>query len=302
MKEKKLNLDFPSKITELEAMMTRLGLKKIIYYYIFRGKGFEFDGYRDYAPDDDAGMIDWMASVRGQKTLVRKYIEERDLKMMFMIDVSDSMIFGSAEKLKCEYAAEIAAALSHLIIKSGDKVGFGFFSEKKKVVLLPTGGSKRFETFAYEMSNPETYGGKPQNLDETFDFLTTYLPETVNAVFILSDFLNLGENFRKNFEIFSSKIETIPIIIRDELDETLPDMQSEIILESPTTGEQIIVNSSIAKIAYEKKAKEDKEKLMKIITDTGITPLELKTKENFVEKLVEFLNERARRKIIVMPK
>ena len=300
MSEKKLNLDFASRISELESMMSRFSLKWVIYQIIFRGKGFEFDGYRKYSPDDDASMIDWMATSRSNETLVKKYIEERDLKIMFIVDVSDGMVFGSSEKLKCEIAAEVAVSMAHLIINSGDKIGFGFFDNEFKKIILPCGGVKRFNIFAHELSDPENYGGKPSNLDRMLDFLIDYLDESINAVFLISDFLHLGEDFPRNFEIFSKKFEVIPILIRDFLDDNLPIMDSEFVIEDPFSGEQVIINSAVAKKEYEKKTEENNKKLFKIFEDAGARHLGIKTSEPFVANLVEFLNERARKKKYVM--
>ncbi len=301
MAERSLNLDFAGRISELESMMNRFALQWIIYKLIFRGKGIEFDGYRTYTPDDDAGMIDWMASSRSQDILVKKYIEERDLNIMFIIDVSDSMVFGSTSKLKCEHAAEIAAALSHLIIVSGDNIGFGFFDEKFKKIITPKGGKRTFNIFANDLADPDIYGGKPARLGDIFEYLVDYLSSSVNAVFFLSDFLHLGDNFAKNFQIFSQKFETIPLIIRDPLDEALPELDTEFVLQNPHGSGQMVVNSLVAKREYEKKAKEDKIKLMKIFEDSAIEPLELNTKESFVASLVEFLNQRARKRRVVTP-
>ena len=113
--ERKLNLDIAGAVSELEMVMKKV-LPRNIMWRVIWGRGLEFDGYRDYSVTDDAVNIDWKATVRAGKTLVKKYIEERDLKFMFFIDVSDNMVFGSTEKLKCEYCAELVAALSHLIL------------------------------------------------------------------------------------------------------------------------------------------------------------------------------------------
>ena len=99
---------------------------------MFRGKGLEFDGYRDFSPDDDAQDIDWKASSRSGRTIVKRYKEERDLKIMFLVDVGDNMVFGSTPKLKCEYATELTAAFSHILVNTNDKIGFILFGDEIK--------------------------------------------------------------------------------------------------------------------------------------------------------------------------
>ena len=120
--EPKLKVDFAKVVSELERVMKKFKLKRILYRTIFRGKGLEFDRYRDFNPDEDASSIDWKASLKANTLLARQYIEERDLDFYFVVDVSNSMMFGSSDKLKAEYAAEIVAALGHLILNSNDNL------------------------------------------------------------------------------------------------------------------------------------------------------------------------------------
>ena len=86
--QEKLNVNIPERISEFETIMRHFRVKNIIYKVLFRGKGLEFDSYRDFTQDDDASFIDWKASKRANKLLVRQYIEERDLKIFFVIDGS----------------------------------------------------------------------------------------------------------------------------------------------------------------------------------------------------------------------
>lgn len=245
-----LNVDFASRISELEAILKKLPIKWIIYEAVFRGKGLEFEGYREYSTGDDAGMIDWMASARSKKTLVKKYLEERDLNIMFLIDVHDGMIFGSEEKLKCECAAEIVAALAHLIVTSGDKVGFSLISERELEIFLPEKGMKRFNLLAEHLSLAKNYGGIPQEMDKTLNTFMDRLKKSINTVFVVSDFINCGKNFEQAMSYFSKKFEMIPLVIRDELDEKMPLLDTEIIIENPSKpGQQIIVNPAVAKKA-----------------------------------------------------
>ena len=129
---KRLNVDIPKSVGEFQALSKEFELKAKLYKTLFRGKGLDFDGYRTYAPEDDAQNIDWKASKRSNELLVKQYIEERNLKVVFVIDVGENMVTGSTEKLKCEYVAEIVAALAHLIIISGDKIGFILYNENAK--------------------------------------------------------------------------------------------------------------------------------------------------------------------------
>src|SRR3989344_4584552 len=181
--EKKLNLNIAEAVSELEILMKKVLPRDIIYRWVL-GRGLEFDGYRDYSYGDDASNIDWKATVRAGKTLIRKYVEERDLKFIFLVDVSDNMVFGSTEKLKCEYAAELAAALSHLILVNGDRFGFVLYNDKIVNRRPPEAGNKQFEIFVDELSNPLVYEGV-SNLNNILEPLTNDLDKSTSMIFII---------------------------------------------------------------------------------------------------------------------
>jgi len=291
MPSEKLNVDIPRKVSEFEAAMQEFFIRRIVYRIVFRGKGLEFDSYRDFSPDDDASDIDWKASARANKMLVKQYVEERDLKIMFVVDVGENMVFGSQEKLKCEYAAEMIAALSHLILGSRDQVGFIFFNEKIIDIIMPEPGIKRFHLFADKLSNARIYNGG-SNIEVALDYLINYLDESINSVILVSDFIKLNKNLSKKLNLVSTKFETMALMVKDPLDMTLPDINEEIVVEDPLTKEQMIVNPLIAKRTYEKNAIE-KEKIVEDMFQTSnIDFLKLSTDESFVGHLANFLKGR----------
>lgn len=295
MAEGKLNLDIAGAVSEFEVFIKKILPKNIIYQVIY-GKGLEFDGYRDFAPDEDSSNIDWKATVRAGKTLARKYIEERDLKIMFVIDVSDNMIFGSTEKLKCEYAAELSAALAHVILMAGDRVGFVLFNDKVVRMREPGFGERHFEIISQELSNPVNYGGA-SNLDNILGFLLNTLDKSTSMVFIVSDFININESNKQNLELFSALFETIAIVVKDPLDKTLPSVNKEVVIEDPMTKERLLINPKVAKSAYEVNALEETDSLRSLFRDSGIDFSEFTTDSSFILNLSNFLMERSKRRV-----
>ena len=291
MAERKLNLDIAGAVSELEMLMQKV-LPRNIMWRIIWGRGLEFDGYRDYTASDDAVDIDWKASVRSDRTLVRKYIEERDLKFLFFIDVSDNMVFGSTEKVKCEYCAELVAALSHLILTSGDRVGFVLFNDKVVRVVMPKLGKKQFDILVYELSDPLVYGGS-SDLNNVLGNFIKDLDKSISIVFLVSDFVNLDEGYKKNLEILGSLVETVAIIVRDPLDNSLPELDKEIIVGAE--GRNLLINPKIAKNAYEKNAGEQLGLVKEIFEDYGIDFLELSTAESFSGGVAGFFKERIKK-------
>jgi len=297
--EKKLNLDIATSITDFEEYMKEFAIQRMIYRVIFRGKGLEFDSYRQYTPDDDAGDIDWKASVKANQTLIKQYIEERDLKIMFLIDVSDNMLFGSTEKLKCEYAAELCAALGHLILNYGDNIGFMLFSDKITAQALPKKGMRQFDNLVAELNNPENYGG-PSDVERKLDFFLDYLDKSINAVFLISDFINIKETALATFNLFSNKFETMAIMIRDPLDKEMPKLKGEIVIQDPSTKKQLIIDPSILRKSYERNALEHEQMVKRILTEAGIDFLDITTDKRFAPSLSEFLKGRVdKRKYII---
>lgn len=287
-----LNVDYARNISEFEGAMRKFQLKRIIYRILFRGKGLEFDSYRVYNPEDDAALIDWKASYRANKTLIKQYIEERDIKIVFIVDVGDNMIFGSANKLKCEYAAEVTVALAHLVVTSGDKVGFIMPRGKYYEFAYPKGGNKRFALFADTLRRIETYGGETR-IEGAMDFLLQHLDRSLTGIFIVSDFMHLSKDFPKKLNALSSQIETVGIMIRDPLERELPDLDEEITIENPQTGEKLVVNPSVARNKYDYYVRKREEEVKRMFHSTPADFIELVTNKHFPYYLASFMKKRA---------
>jgi uncharacterized protein (DUF58 family) len=149
--KRKLKVDIAPLIKKIEALTKRIVRTRTMgeYISVFRGAGLEFDGYKEYMPDMDASAIDWKASVRARELLVKKYREIRDLEVYFVMDVSESMVFGSTEKLKNEYAVEFILSLAYTIIGAGDAVGLITFADSIITKYKAAKGTYQF----YKMAN-----------------------------------------------------------------------------------------------------------------------------------------------------
>lgn len=296
MAEKKLNLDIFESVYKFESLMERILPKRIFYKLLLRGKGLEFDSYRNFYPDDDYASIDWKASKRANTLLVKQYIEERDIKVLFLIDISDNMIFGSQEKLKCEYCAELIAAIGYVITNTtSDQIGCIFFDNDITHTIPLAPGKKQFETLEHEISNPDMYGGV-SNMKEFLDKVMERLDPTLSLIFIVSDFIKVDENCSDKFEDLGALFETIAIMVRDPLDRTLPDINKEVVIEDPVTKERMVVNPKIAKKIYEENAMKQENMVKKMLEVANIDCLSLGTEEDFSPKLALFLKNRAERR------
>ena len=291
MKKGQLNLDIPGSIIALRAIVSKFFYQKDYFDYIFQTKGLEFEGYREYSLNDDAWAIDWKASKRANTLLVRQYKKERDLKIAFIIDSGDGMIFGSQKKLKCEYAAELSAAIASLIIDTNNFVGFVFFSDEIKEYVPFKKGKKQLYLFSDMLKDGNNYGG-PTNMELAIDFAMNYFDRDTHSIFFVSDFLNVNPKLTKKMAFLASKYDTIAIKVTDPLDKTLPKIEEEFIIENPKTGEQLLVNPAVARRAYERFALVKDKKIKEFFRKTGIDYLELDTSKPFAVPVSVFLKKR----------
>lgn len=287
----KLEINLGSAVSQFERGIRKFQVKKAVYQSLFRGKGLEFDGYRNFFKDDDSSMIDWKASLRANKLLSKEYIEERDLKIYFVVDVSNSMLFGSGKKLKAEYAGEIIAALSHLIMGSGDNAGLIMGNDRVVKFLKATKTKNQLFLMINELQNTQEYGGRFD-----FNFIINFLLRSIDSksvVILISDFLHLGRDFERGLRLLSTKFETIAFMIRDSFDDELPKENYQIVIQDPESGKQMLVDSGFAAQNYKKQAFEQKMFIKKKLEEARVDFMELNTRDDFVHPLVSFLKKRA---------
>jgi len=288
----KFNVNVPRAIAEFEAALRRFPVKKILYNLLFRGKGLEFDSYRQFESSDDASMIDWKASLRANTLLAKKYIEERDLNVYFLVDVSGSMLFGSRDKLKAEYAIEAVSALSHLIITSGDKIGLVMFSDKVVKFLHPASSRNQFALFVKYLSDPSFYGGG-FDLKVAIESVLDYVKTPYNVFILVSDFIKMREDSARKLRLIGTQFEAFAIMMRDELDENLPRTKYQFALQDPYSRKQMILDPEIAIERYRAAVIRQKGIVKETFKKSGIDLLELMTNKSFAAPTVSFLNARA---------
>lgn len=291
MKEIKLDLrpfikqiDFPHRIGALGSLVGK-------YKSTFKGSGLEFEGFRHYTINDDANLIDWKASRRSQELLIKELAEERNLDVFFIMDVSDSMLYGSINKLKCEYAAELVATLGFAAIWSDDSVGLSMFNDKVVKTVPLSGGHAQYYIIAKVLSNPKLYGGK-FDLGYALRYVLNFLPKN-SILIIVSDFIGLKEGWIKNLKIAAQEHTVIGIVIKDRLDKMLPDDPGDVIFSDPFTDKRIILNTKKIRERYRYYAEKQSKELKELCVKLKINLLELTTDEPFIAPVTKFLMERA---------
>jgi uncharacterized protein (DUF58 family) len=292
--------EIAKRVSELELAARKLEIKNIIWKLIFRGKGLEFEGYRKFMPDDDANWIDWRASKKTDDLLVKVFKEERDLKIYFLVDVSSGMIFGSSEKLKSEYAAELVCALSHLVITSGDNAGIVLYTDRIVKIIQPGKGLRQFFAIQSEILNEENYGGK-SDLGKVLSELGGIFDSSINSVFIVSDFLKVKNEDETQLKTFGKRFETIAVIVRDMRDMYLPDNIREVTIRDPDSGKEMIIDPKLIRERYEDYTTKQSIALKQLFIKSQLDNLELMTDKPFVLPLISFLKSRIERRKYVIP-
>src|SRR3954464_4748560 len=177
------------KIRQIELRTNRLVTETLggQYHSVFKGQGMNFDEVREYQPGDEVRTIDWNVTARMNHPFVKKFVEERELTLMLLVDVSGSGLFGSVEQSKRELAAEIASVLAFSAIRNNDKVGLILFTEEVEKFIPPRKGRRHVLRVIREIffSEPSRRG---TDLNAALESLLRVTAHKAIAV-VVSDFL-----------------------------------------------------------------------------------------------------------------
>ncbi len=288
----KLKIDLGFSLKRLDLVVKGLVNTQFLggYKSVFKGTGLEFADYRLYNPgNDDASLIDWKASKRVNQIMVKEFMEERNLQIIFLVDVSSQMLTGSAKKLKAEYIAEFVASLGRSVLTSGDSVGLVLFSNKIVKYVPPESGMKQFYSLTESLTNISNYGGF-SDLDNVIDFVFKNANEG-SLVILVSDFI-YGLKSDRNLKLASRKFDFISAVVRDPLDMKIPEGMGEIVLEDPYSGSTLLVDPKRIKKEYSKAGVSDLNKIEKLMKKSGADFLFLQTDKPFIKELVSFFKKR----------
>lgn len=260
---------------------------------VFGGSGLDFKGYREYSLQDDSKNIDWKASLRSDKLLVKEFFQERGLDVVFVYDVSNTMLFGSQSKIKAHYGAEFILSLAQVAINASYNVGLVCFNENIKELFEPGSGQEQMHKFFSTLSDHSTYGGE-LDLTRMLDFLMAKYNDGSVIIFV-SDFLgNKGklENIKNKFEIMSKRFDFICVVLRDPRDEFMPNSNMDVVVSSPDGKKSVFFNIAKIKKKYEEYNKKRKDELRKFLKSTRCEFFEIYTDKPFLNPTIEFFLRR----------
>ncbi len=264
------------------------------YESVFKGQGITFDEVREYQVGDEIRTIDWNVTARMGQAYIKQYVEERELVMMLVVDMSASTSFGSIAETKAEIAAEIAALLAFSAIKNNDKVGLICFTDTVEHFVAPRKGKRHVLRVVRDILHfqPKQSG---TNIEATLAFVDRVL-KPHSTVFLISDFKDTG--YEKQLRLSSKRHSLIAITLQDRREVELPDV-GLIELEDAESGETVIVDtrSEEARHLYiELNQRADAER-RQIFRANQVDAIHIRTDEPYIKPLIQFFRQRASRRL-----
>lgn len=270
------------------------------YHSVFKGRGMNFDEVREYVAGDDVRSIDWNVTARTGTPHIKKFVEERELTIMLMIDISSSGEFGSRDVSKRELMAELGSVLAFSAVRNNDKVGLILFSDFIELYIPPQKGRRHIlriirEILFFKAERKQT------NLLVPLDFISRVLKRKCVA-FLISDFC-LEEDFDTNLDLLAKKLlisnrrhDLISLIITDPRELQLADV-GWITLEDSESGHQVEINTSDPAVrrGYREIAEDRRRRLHRTIRSAGVDLLDLATDKSYIPPLQGFFGSRRRR-------
>jgi len=262
------------------------------YRSVFKGRGMEFEEVREYQPGDDIRTIDWNVTARSGSAHVKRYVEEREMTAILLVDLSLSGRFGSTHQLKVDLATEISAVLAFSAIKNNDKIGLLIFTDHVEMFIPAAKGKRHVLLVIRELLNFEPKAGGT-NMAGALEFLNKVLKRKA-VVFLVSDFIDT--DFEHDLALTQSRHDLIPVRISDPREVSLPDV-GLIELEDAETGERIMVDTRRRKIrdAFAATGRGETELLSGMLRSMGVESLDVSTDRPYMKDLLGFFRRRERR-------
>ena len=260
------------------------------YHSVFRGRGLEFSEVREYEPGDEVRLIDWNVTARMGVPYIKKYVEERELILYLLVDVSPSSGFSSTPATKREMAAEIATLLAFAADANNDKTGLICFTDRIELYIPPRRGMQHILRMAREILYLDPKG-KGTNLGVATDLLMR-LTKRPSVAFMLSDFHAGG--FESSLRLAAKKHDLTAISLTDPRELDLP-RAGLIALRDSETGQRTLIDTEDRRQreAYATASAERVAARRRLLAGLGIDEVPLRTDRSYIQPLMTYFKARA---------
>ena len=299
--------------TDVKELMAKVGKIRIVtnkliddqlsgdYHSTFKGQGVEFDEVRPYVPGDDVRTIDWNVTAKTGLPYIKRFSEERELTILFMVDVSGSQGYGSVRRSKMELAAEVTALLALTAIRNQDKIGLILFSDEIVEYIPPRKGRDSVMRLVREVLAAEDSATGGTDIAAALKFLNSVQKRRA-VVFLVSDFLLSSvkpqtSSFEQLLRATARHHDMVCVPVSDPAEQELPNV-GLVELEDPETGELVLVDTSSAAVRrrFSATASEENEELKRFFLKTGIDTLTIATDRPYINEVRALFKRRARKR------
>jgi uncharacterized protein (DUF58 family) len=263
------------------------------YHSVFKGQGMEFDEVREYQPGDDVRSIDWNVTARTGTPHIKRFMEERELVVMFLLDVSASGRFGTTDKTKIDLAAEICSVLAFSAIQNNDKVGAIIFSDEVEEYIPPDKGRKHVLHVIRNLlfHRPK---GRGTDVAAALEYLLRVVRRRA-VVFLLSDFI--AEDFSKPLGAAANRFDLVSIKIGDPRERVLEGGGLVRLWDQERGVERVVdLSGRGSRERFRKLIEEDTARRDALFRKYGVDTIEIETGEDYIKPLTLFFRARARRR------
>lgn len=264
------------------------------YRSIFKGQGMEFAEVREYQPGDEVRSIDWNVTARMRRPFVKRYIEERELTLMLVVDVSGSEQFGTRRRFKSELATELAAVLTMSAVRNNDRVGALLFTDRVEHFVPPRKGRRHAlrilrDVLVYEPK------GKGTDIGGALNFLRRLLSQHA-IIFLISDLAD--PKVEHPLKLLAQRHDVVVARIDDPTEMELPDIGLAR-FEDPESGETVDVDTSDPKVrqAFQESAQLERANTRAMLRRLAIDEIPITTGESYIEPLLRFFRSREKRAV-----
>lgn len=262
------------------------------YHSVFKGQGMEFAEVREYVPGDDYRSIDWNVSARMGHPYVKKYTEERELTVLFAVDLSGSEQFGTRGRFKAEIAAEISAVIAMAAIKNNDRVGLLLFTDEVEKFVPPKKGRRHALRLIRDLLAFQPRG-RGTDLSSALDYLGRILRQRA-IVFLISDYFDVG--YESSLKILSQRHDLVAVTLVDPREQSLPDV-GYLELVDAESDRRVILNSGdrYVREQFEHLASEESTRLQRMLRRLSVDQIAVRTDRSYVPPLIDFFRARERK-------
>lgn len=262
------------------------------YHSVFKGRGMEFDEVREYQPGDEIRSIDWNVTARMGHPFVKKFVEERELSVMILLDISGSSYFGTVNKLKRQLAAEICSLLAFAAVKNNDKVGLIAFTDRIEKFVPPRKGISHVLRVVREALYLKPKGVRT-DIQKALEYLNKVIRRKT-ITFIVSDFY--AEGYKRALSIANKRHDIVVVTITDPKEIDIPDIGIAKFTDAETeTAFFVDTSDSKTREDYKENALKRMDERKKLFLSVNVDSVDVYTNVPYDKTLFKFFRMREKR-------